>query len=38
VTRPSRGAITLAAKTVAPNSSADPIKVGIVCVPVLSTL
>ena len=33
VTRPSRGAITLAAKTVAPKSPADAIQAGIVYVP-----
>ena len=33
VTRPSRGAVTLAAKTVAPKSPADAIKAGIVYVP-----
>jgi rhamnose transport system ATP-binding protein len=33
VTRPSRGSITLAAKTVAPESPADAIKAGIVYVP-----
>ncbi len=37
VTKRSRSAITLAAKTVAPKSSADPIKLGIVYVASLST-